>query len=73
MKRKKTLLLILDQNLYQLLINANNLAVIIIYLYISLDGKGKSVNLLKDASKRKRRREELEEVKDEEIKLKQNK
>jgi hypothetical protein len=36
-------------------------------------GKGKGVTMLKDSNTRKRKREEIEEVKEEETKLKQDK
>ena len=46
---------------------------LIIFLTISLVEKGKSTGFLKDSSKRKRKRDEIEEVKDEEEKFLSNK
>ena len=48
------------------------LAVTYFFEFTFIGGKGKSVSLLKNSSKRKRNRAELEEVKDEESKLKLN-
>jgi hypothetical protein len=39
----------------------------------SIDGRGKGINMLKDSSNRKRKYAEVEEVKGEELQLKQNK
>lgn len=54
-------------------ITALNSAVRNMVLYCSIDSNGKAVHLLKNSSKNKRKREEIEEVKDEESKLKEDK
>lgn len=57
-------------------INASNLqvkAIILILFSIYIAHKGKACSMLKDSSRRKRARHEMEEVKDEENLLKQDK
>jgi hypothetical protein len=58
-----------SQSLYQPSTTVSTLAVIIFHYNLSIAHKGRSVALLKDSSKWKRKRDEIETVKEEEEKL----
>ena len=58
------------QNLPKLSLNANPTAVSLLYLLTYLGSKGKAADMMKESTRRKRTRKEMEEVKEFEESLK---